>query len=174
MPNWSAGLCPGSVKCAPAAVTFGWQDTPRCSPWERPYMQPRESAPAVARPSNHIPMEHARCWVVMVAAPSTNTAPLAAAPTFVPKPGACTHVNTSLISSSASKLSTSALVAVVHVRWKLRSVPLWRKCDLKEPRNHAPASGWPQTASPAGRAPRRHSAASSAPRSHRPAAQTQL
>ncbi len=174
MPNSSADLCRASAKCAPGAVTFGWRVIRRCLPEGRPCMLPRGSAPADARRSNHIRTGPALFSVGMAAAQSIRTAPLAAARTFAQKLEACIRANTLRTSFSVSKPWTSVSAAADHVRWKLQSVPRWRRCDFREPRNHAPASGWPRTAWPAGRGPLRHSAASSGPRCHRPAAQTRL
>lgn len=170
MPIWSAVRCPASVRCAPVAATFGSQVTRRCSPEEKLCMQPRECVPAGARRSNLILTGLALCWAVRAAVPSIKTALLAAVRTSVPKPGACTHASTSLISSSASKLSTNVLAAAAPVRSKPPSVTLWRQCDLKALRNHAPAFGWPRTASPAGRGLRRHLMACAARHWHRPGA----
>lgn len=172
MPIWSVGLCPASARCAPAAATSAWQVTPPCLPVGRLCMQPRASAPAGESCSNRIPTGPARCSAAMAAVRSTKTALSAAAPIFVPKPVACTRANTSQTSSSASKPSMNASAAVVPARSKLRSVMRWRKCNLRERHNHAPASDWPRTALPTGRGPRRRSAACAGPHGHRPGAQT--
>lgn len=172
MPNLSAGRCPASVRCALAAVTSGWQVTPPCSPGEKLYMPPREFAPAGARCSSLILTEHALFWGVMAAAPFTKTDLSAAAPTFVPKPVACIHASMLQISSSGSKLWMNGSVAAAHAPWKPPSVTRWRKCDLKVPRNHAPASGWPRTALSAPQKLLCRWQAGAAPRFRLPGAQT--
>lgn len=171
MPSWSDGLCPASVRCAPVAANSGWQVTRQCSPGGKLYMRLREFVLAGAKRSNLILTGPALFWGEMVAAPSTKTALLAAAHTFVPKPVACIHESMSQISSSASKPSTNVSVAAVHARSKPPSVTHWQKCDLKEPRNHAPASGWPRTASSAPQLPLCRWRAASARRCRLPGAQ---
>ncbi len=172
MPNLSAGRCHASVRCELVAATSGWQVTPPCSPGEKLYMPPRESAPAVARCSSLILTEPALFWGVMAAAPFTKTDLSAAAPTFVPKPGACIHASMLQISSSVLKLWTNGSVAAALVLWKLQSVTRWQRCDLKAPRNHVPASGWPRTASSAPQTPLCRWQAGAAPRFRPPGAQT--
>jgi len=174
MPSWSDDLCPASVRCAPAAVTSGWQVTHRCSPGERLYMQPREFVPAGAKLSNLILTEPALCWVAMAAAPSTKTALLAAAHTFVPKPVACTLGSTSQISSSASKLLMSVSEAAAPAPSNQQSVTPLRKGDLKVPRNPGPVSDWPRTASSVTRTLRLRWQAGAVSRSRLPGAQNPL